>query len=510
MDEAWMRRKIDLEFLESRQFLSASIGSDGFTHFTKSADTRVIYVSSSTGNDKNNGLSQNAAVKTLAHAESLMRDGEPDWLLLKAGDTFNTGFAPWKTSGRNAQEMQVIGTYGSGARPIIDSGVTEGFVTFGGTGHPINDVAITGLNFVANTYNGKNGSFSTTGIRLTRQGTNWLIENCRIDGYKDDITLDADGTGISNFTLRRSEVLDSYVASSKVGNGESQGIYIGQSTTNAVIEQNVIDHDGWKAGVAGANATEFNHDIYVHAGASNTTIDGNIISQASLCGVVLRSTGTVENNVIIRCPVGIQADASGTISGNVILDGTDLEGTSGGATGIEVEGSNINITNNTIAHELSSAKYHVTGIRIDSGVKNATISGNLIYDWQQSINNDGTSNITIKNNVLQDTDTTAPLLAQVPAANTSQYHYSGNIYGTPRSDVNQLDNKNVTLSSWISATKETGAKSEILRYANAKIDVASSFTTWINSERSQTQASWNSSLAASSVISLIDSGFKIV
>ena len=54
--------------------------------------------------------------------------------------------------------MQFIGSYGTGARPMLDSGTQEGFVTFGGTGHAVNDVAIVGLQFIANTYNGKNGS----------------------------------------------------------------------------------------------------------------------------------------------------------------------------------------------------------------------------------------------------------------------------------------------------------------------------------------------------------------
>jgi hypothetical protein len=45
---------------------------------------------------------------------------------------------------------------------------------------------------------------------------------------------------------------------------------------------------------------------------------------------------------------------------------------------------------------------------------------------------------------------------------------------------------------------------------SASIDVAGSFTTWINSERNQTQATWSASLSTSSVISLIESGFKIV
>ncbi|HEX3356320.1 MAG TPA: right-handed parallel beta-helix repeat-containing protein [Tepidisphaeraceae bacterium] len=500
-----------IEPIESRILLSVSLGTDGWTKFTAIPDTRIVYVSSSAGNDKNTGLSTNSPLKTLAKAESLIRDGKPDWLLLKAGDTFSTGIPPWKTSGRSAQEPQLISSYGTGARPIIDSGVHEGFVTFGGTGHPINNIAIAGLQFFANTYNGKNGSFSTTGIRLTRQGSNWLVENCLIKGYKDNITLDADGTGLSNFTLRRSQILDAYVASKSVGNGEAQGIFIGTGTKNAVLEQNVIDHNGWNASVPGANASEFNHDVYIHAGSTNTTVRDNIISQSSLYGVLLRGNGIVENNLFIHCPYGIDVSAGGsTISGNVILDGTDMQGTTTGATGIEVAAlSGITITKNIIAHEKSSAQFHVTGIRLDPGVKNATVSTNLIYDWQQSINNAGASNITIKGNVLQDTNAVSPLIVQTTAANPAQFHYSNNTYGTPRSKVNQLNNKDQTLAAWITATKETGSKFQIVNYVNPNIDVAPSFTTWINSVRNQSKSNWNTAFVAPAVLKSISAGFTV-
>ena len=177
---------------------------------------------------------------------------------------------------------------------------------------------------------------------------------------------------MSNFTIRRCEILDAYVASTSVGNGHAQGIYLAGGTKNTTIEQNVIDHNGWKENVSGAGPTEFNHDIYVNTGVTGTIIRGNTISRPSLCGITMRSAATISDNLFLRCPVGIKAGGGAcTISGNVILDGTDLGTTGGGATGIEVTSSSgVSISNNIIAHELSTAKYHVTGIRIDGGVTN--------------------------------------------------------------------------------------------------------------------------------------------
>ena len=50
-----------------------------------SPTARIIYVSSSEGNDLNSGLSPSAPVRTLEAGYDLLRDGQPDWMLLKRG-----------------------------------------------------------------------------------------------------------------------------------------------------------------------------------------------------------------------------------------------------------------------------------------------------------------------------------------------------------------------------------------------------------------------------------------
>lgn len=497
-----------VEPLEHRALLSVSVGSDGVTKITPSSDTRIVYVSSSAGSDSNSGLSSSSPVKSFNKAKSLVRDGKPDWMLLKAGDTFSGGLGAWKTSGRSSQEMQLIGSYGSGAKPVLKTGTTEGLVTYGGNGHSVDNVAVKGLSFIASSYNGRNGGFSTTGIRLTRQGTNWLVEDCRVEGYKDNISLDADGNGVNGFKLRRSQILNAY-ATSKVGNGHAQGIYIAGGTKNTTLELNTFDHNGWNSSVSGAGATMFNHNIYINVGVSGTVIRKNIISRASLTGITIRSGGLIQDNLIVKCPVGIKPGGSGTtITGNVILDGTDLAGTSGGAAGIDVTAlSGITISNNIIAHEQSSGKYHVTGIRLNHGVKNATLSNNIIYDWQQAINNDGDSGITIKGNQLSALNSNAPLIAQDGAASPSKYHYSSNIYSTPRKGVNQISLSDKTLSAWVSATKETGAQAQKLSYFDPARSLSGSFSSFISGLGSKASSSLSSAL---SMISYIRAGFKKV
>jgi hypothetical protein len=448
-----------LESLESRTHLSVSTGANGFDVFGKSSDTRVIYVSSSSGNDKNSGMSASSPVKTLGKAESLMRDGKPDWMLLKDGDTFNGGFPEWKTSGESASAPQVIGDYGSGNRPIINSGTKEGFVTFGGTGHPINYLAITGLQFKANTYNGRNGSFDTTGIRLTRQGSYITIQDCVVQDYAENITLDADGSGLNHVSIIGNEVLDAY-ATSSVGNGHAQGIFLGAKTQNTLIKGNVLDHNGYNTSVSGAGFSEFCHDIYEFSGVSGTVIEGNIISRPSLYGCKLLSPTTVENNVFIDCPAAISLNSgSNTVSGNLILNGIDLAGTSGGAVGVEVNKvSSASISNNLIADDLSTKKYHNAGIRLNPGAHSVTVTSNTIYKY---------------GNVVDD------------AANIS-YKSSGTI----------------------TSPKGKGVSDTIGTFGSS-VGVGNSFNSWIAAERSESEASWKSSLASANMISFFKKAFGV-
>ena len=156
-----------IDTLEPRRLLSVSVGTDGWTNLGASSDSRMIHVSSSGGNDSNPGTLAKP-IKSLAKARTLVRDKMPDWVLLKRGDTFNESFPDWVVSGRSASEMSVITAYGTGARPKVFTGSNGGITIAQKYSNPVNHVAVVGLHFHANTYNGSNGSFKTAGIRVLR------------------------------------------------------------------------------------------------------------------------------------------------------------------------------------------------------------------------------------------------------------------------------------------------------------------------------------------------------
>jgi hypothetical protein len=83
-------------------------------------DSRLIYVSSTAGDDTNDGLSPATPKRTLAGGVDQLRDGYPDWLFLRRGDTWAEGFAPFEFSGRSDDEPIVVTAYGPGdVAPLV-------------------------------------------------------------------------------------------------------------------------------------------------------------------------------------------------------------------------------------------------------------------------------------------------------------------------------------------------------------------------------------------------------
>ena len=117
-----------MEPLEPRQLLSVSLDANGWTVAAPSPGARVIYVSSSSGGDSNPGSSPAAPVKSLHHAESLLQNGSADEMLLECGNIWNESLGVWTVSGRSAVDPIVVGSYGSGARPLLETGAQDGVI----------------------------------------------------------------------------------------------------------------------------------------------------------------------------------------------------------------------------------------------------------------------------------------------------------------------------------------------------------------------------------------------
>src|SRR5262249_10109641 len=129
-------------------------------------------------------------------------------------------------------------------------------------------------------------------------------------------------------SVRRNIFTDSYNLDTI---GHSAGLFA-LNIANLLVEENVFDHNGWNASIAGAEPTIFNHDLYIHDLNGPATVRGNIFANASSHGAQVRPGGNITNNLFVRNPIGLMigsAEAvlsnSATATDNVFMEGNDID-----------------------------------------------------------------------------------------------------------------------------------------------------------------------------------------
>jgi hypothetical protein len=442
--------------------ISAST-DNGWTVFEKSPDTHIIYVSSSTGSDINDGLTPGTAVQTIAAGSALLRNGYPDWLLLKRGDTWHEGFSNWKKSGRSATAPLVIASYGpSSVRPLLDT--TQPIYAQSATpGEIPSYVAIVGMNFYAGERDPNSpeyvaGTEGDSGIRWLGGG-NLLIEDTVIRFYRTGITISPVNTPtLPNIKIRRSIIADSYI-----NTAHSQGLFV-DGVDGLLIEDNVFDHNGWNDNAAVGKETVFNHNIYSEPGNQNVTIRNNIIARASSHGLQARGGGTISDNLFFRDAVGMSfglvnggdnakiGGVEGIISNNVYLESKNI-GTSIRGYALEITntkpGGTTAFRNNIIAHVTSGAASDAIQIGYGQpldpnsaiGVNDLSIVGNTIYEWppvyiSPNLVPGGTGYTALKNLSFTNNDfqyltsqyPNDPIIFHGPAFSSANESFAGNRY----------------------------------------------------------------------------------
>ena len=157
------------EQLEKRLYWSTVFtDANGYTELSPSAGENIIYVSNE-GSNSNNGTSPTTSVQTIQQGMKLLKSGQANELLLKAGETFlnstvsgggvtynnsNNVFAGWTASGADAQDPIAISSYGTGARPMVYSNTNgTAFSTLNYSNNNtaiVNYVDLIGIQFEAN------------------------------------------------------------------------------------------------------------------------------------------------------------------------------------------------------------------------------------------------------------------------------------------------------------------------------------------------------------------------
>lgn len=351
----------------------------GWTDFGKAkAGTHVIFVSSTLGDDKNSGLTPYVPVKTIAAGWAKVRDGSSDRLLLRRGDTFNEGIPNIDKSGASEQAMLIIGAYGNAASPrpkLVTP--SNGVTAETGPDTPRAHVAVMDLDLTPASYTGVD--VYPVGIDFLGPWSDVLIEGCFVHGYANNVTMQGDPVQVfTNLRIRRNVITDSFVVGTSP---HSQGLLVGH-TTGALIEENVLDHNGWSEAIAGADPTIFRHNVYINPdNTDDITVRRNIIARGAASG--LRCCGSVcEDNVLLANPVSIiGAGLTRSITGNVVIDSKDIGTVNQLAKGILGAMHDCVISGNILAHRTNPGTYNIAAIDLETGSDNVKIESNTIFDW---------------------------------------------------------------------------------------------------------------------------------
>ena len=543
----------------SQSFDTVTITQTEWSIFTPGSETHTIYVSSSTGNDAWNGLAPDHSEggvsgpkASMLSAARLLRDGYPDWLLFKAGDTFVGSIQDgvvtdhWVKQGRSASEPMLLSSYGSGARPLIASGTADGLRTWNQlyNGHYASNLAIVGLDFHAHTYTG--GSENPHGLWLLGGGANLLVEDCRFRGYTGNIVIGSDSQGgagtLTNVLIRRNVVVDAYTT---VQDGGAQGLYASDVHGLAVLE-NVFDHNGWVDSIPGSGPNWFRRNVYIQNGCTGVVFRGNIL--AGTDGLQQRPGGICEDNLFLRNALALQFGSgntpepdgvTGAVRRNVILDGRDLQSGSPRGWGLIIGNAvNTSIDYNVVAHNVGGTAPDPYVLNFDNGhgnpvgLQNVLFDHNVIYDWSStgrgaqlaSYQPNTILNLVLTNNDVQNTvDTTYLLALSAPTRDIlGQIHGAGNRWFRSSGNANrmfQLNNVDMSFQLFTSSigdsTSTFGAvenypdPTRTIGSYHASIGGTATLDAFMAEARLQSKANWRSQYTAQAVNTYIRAGFGL-
>lgn len=378
-----------------------------WTQFAPSEDTRLIFVSSSEGNDNNSGFSPNEPVASLDKAYELLRDGYPDWMLLKRGDVWYSSFPRWKKSGRGVDEKMIVGAYGdSNDRPQVRPvGTANGLEGSGENG--VRHLAFVGFHLEPKDSDSdmRGGAGLGWGSRTAKD---ILFEDLYISSFKTNVGIQEwnNGAVVEDIRLNGCVIVDAWNNS-----GHSQGMFA-KGVDRLVVENSVFDHNGWNS-ATGAEPTIFNHNVYIQNGMNDVVFRNNISSNASSHGIQMRGGGTMVGNLFVSNPLSMHfgggdnpdpGGVSAIVARNLAMYGRDI--TPGLPRGFGLTASNVReATIDSNYFHLSNAGYNHQAMQIGrSGLmtEHVTISNNTILGWHGTIQIQGEPSgpISIENNTV--------------------------------------------------------------------------------------------------------------
>lgn len=509
-------------------------GQDGWTHLAPSKDSHVVFVSSSSGDDFFDGRSERLPKRTLAAAIAELRHGYPDWLLLKRGDTWNESLGHWKRSGRSAQEPLVVASYGdNGARPLLRSVEPNGLITLTAGDSParIDHLALVGLHFAPNS---SEREARASAVTLLAPMRDVLIEDCEFEGYEVNVTVAATPGRKQNIRLRRNLIRNAYATDGPVGHG----IYL-EAADQVLIEENLLERNGWNPAVEGATPSVFRHGIYVQSGPDGCTgvlLRGNIIASSSSHGVQLRPGGAALDNLLVDNPIGLLlgGGAEPTEGGvvavarrNVVLAGRDLDAENPRGWGLAAENLRSGeLRSNLIAWGRTEALAFallLEGNTPGVGLRHVLAVDNVIHDWRGPLRIGGTREqlgpLSLERNRITSSYASPALVLVADAGALANVRWSENSYaGAAAGDAwFTLGEARLEAQAWSVASGDVvgvppaapeGGRPTLESYM-ASLGEPATLEAFLAGARAQSKSNWQPRYTAAAVNAYLRAGFAM-
>ncbi len=547
-------------------FTGLPLTPDGWTDLLAlvQSDSRIVYVSTSGDNSTGENYTPDSpevgsnpfepagavmAYATYVAAFAELRDGYPDILLFKRGDTWSThpNYAKIDKGGRSQAERLIVGAYGtSGARPILQD--TEVAFIIRSSFVVVADLELeaVGRGPTNTGYNGVEFEFSTTDT---------LLEGNYIHNFKSNVVCQSsDSIGnpvISNIALRRNVIADAWGSNGAHG----QGLYTHQ-INDLLLEENVWDHNGWEETYH--PMTVFDRSIYLSR-TGGTIVRGNVFARGSSADQMRRG-GRYEYNLSLQNPGGISlghsqsvVDSTSSVKYNVFLDGHDVSGTPS-AFGVAVGNRQVNtvVHDNIIAHQVTGTG-NVKALTLSNETSmdyqdplecpapcypyasGTTFSSNIVYKWELATGASGnmvimgqaiTDGVVFENNVFhapQGTEAVRVFSGTQSSGPDASWIFSGNTYYVDGNSTPFVEDGEayMNFSQWETYVSETDSTSTQVFFSDpdrtietyAKLiglnptEYEDGLNKFLQEARNMTRFNWNMNYTAAKVINYIREGF---
>jgi hypothetical protein len=240
----------------------------------------------------------------------------------------------WWKSGASELEPMVLGTYGVGPRPILDSTGQETLHISPGfqSANTVRHLAIVGLHFYSGRRDFRRRGFDIStvpnqgvAIRLVGVQTtapqivqDLLVEDCKFEYLPQGMVIEGPyADSIEDVRLRRNIFVDIYAT-----NGDTNGAYV-SNVRGFLMEENVVDGIQRAPGLDPVRRNSaLAHAVYIQSTSRDITLRHNVFARA-YDGGMMRPGGVYEGNLVMDVTLGTHQGYMFSASSIVLTDGIE-------------------------------------------------------------------------------------------------------------------------------------------------------------------------------------------